>query len=199
MPEKAPALEAFALTKSRRTTDEQIHTWRIPDIVVQSGQVVAVLGEHVADVKLLLGMLSGLVEPTGGVLRIDGEAAEDVRRSQRARLRAHKIGFLFREPQLLPELSVLENVTLPQKYVGVSNHQAAERGRALLDRLGLSHLLSRKPADLTLLQGQLVSLARALVNQPVIVLVVRVHISTQILLLLLIHILHHENKYGPDQ
>jgi peptide/nickel transport system permease protein len=170
MSEETPALEAYALTKSRRTTDQEIQVWRIPDIVVQPGQFVTVLGDHAPDIKLLLGMLSGLTEPAGGVVRIGGEAAEDLSRPQRARLRAHKMGFLFREPKLLPELSVLENVILPQKYVGASNHQAAERGRALLDRLGLSHLLSKKPTDLTPLEGQLVALARALVNQPVIIL-----------------------------
>jgi ABC-type dipeptide/oligopeptide/nickel transport system permease subunit/ABC-type lipoprotein export system ATPase subunit len=170
MSEGTPALEAFALTQSRRTMDEQIRTWRIPDIVVRQGQFVTVLGEHPSDIKLLLGMLSGLADLTGGVLRIDGEAAEDMDRPQRARLRAHKIGFLFREPKLLPELNVLENVILPHKYIGVSNHEGADRGRSLLDRLGLGHSLSKKPADLSPLEAQFAALARALINQPVIIL-----------------------------
>ena len=170
MSEETPALEAFSLTKSRRTTDHEIHTWRIPDIVVQPGECVTALGDHVSDIKLLLGMLSGLTEAEGGVLRVDSEAVEDMRRPQRARVRAHKMGFLFREPKLLSELTVLQNVVLPQKHIGVSSRQAAERGRALLDRLGLRRLASEKPAGLTPLEGQLVALARALVNRPVIIL-----------------------------
>jgi ABC-type dipeptide/oligopeptide/nickel transport system permease component/ABC-type lipoprotein export system ATPase subunit len=167
---KRPALEAFSLTKSRRTTDEETLIWRVPDLVVQQGQFVAVLGDHSTDVQLLLGMLSGLIETSGGVLRIDGQAAEDLPRPQRARLRAHKVGFLFREPHLMPDLNVLDNITLPQQYVGAAHQQALERGRTLLERLGLSKAVSNKPADLTPLERQLAALARALINRPVIIL-----------------------------
>jgi len=165
-----PALEAFALTKSQRTTNNETHTWRAPDIVVQSGQFVAVLGEQAADVQILLGLLSGLIEPTGGVLRIDGQAAEDLPRAELARLRARKVGLLFREPQLFPNLSILDNVTLPQKYSGVPRREVEERARVLLERLGLVDSLSKKPADLTAMEGQLACLARALVNRPAILL-----------------------------
>jgi len=168
--QEKPALEAFSLTKSRRTIDDKAYLWRVPDIVVQPGEFVTVLGEHPTDIKLLTGMLSGLTEPAGGVLRIGGTAAEDMSRTERARLRADRMGFLFREPQLLPDLSVLNNVKLPQKFVRASDPQAAERGYALLERLGLSQLLSKAVADLTPLEGQLVALARALVNGPVIIL-----------------------------
>jgi peptide/nickel transport system permease protein len=165
-----PALEAFALTKSRRTVGGELVLWRSPDIVVQPGQFVVVLGDHAADVQLLLGMLSGLLEPTGGIVRIDGAALEDVPPSKRAPLRARKVGLLFRQPKLLPGLSVLDNVTLPGRYTGASRRVAQERGRALLVRLGLGHILRQKPAALTPLQGQLVVLARALLNRPAIVL-----------------------------
>jgi ABC-type dipeptide/oligopeptide/nickel transport system permease component/ABC-type lipoprotein export system ATPase subunit len=165
-----PALEAFALTKSRRTASGGLDLWRSPDIVIQLGQFVVVLGDHATDVQLLLGMLSGLLEPTGGIVRIDGEAVEDLPRSKRAPLRAHKVGFLFRQPKLLPGLNVLDNVILPGRYTGASRRAVQERGRALLDRLGLGHTLRQKPAALTPLQGQLVVLARALLNRPSIVL-----------------------------
>jgi ABC-type dipeptide/oligopeptide/nickel transport system permease component/ABC-type lipoprotein export system ATPase subunit len=170
MSENTPALEGFSLTKSRTTSDGQSFIWRCPDIVVEAGQSVAVLGDAAADVQLLLGLLSGLVEPSGGVLRIDGRAAEDLNRSQRARLRARTTGFLFREPKLLAQLNVLQNATLPQQYANASGAPAQERGRALLERLGLADSLSKKPADLTPLEGQLASLARALINEPVIIL-----------------------------
>ncbi len=165
-----PALEAFSLTKARRTTDGESTIWRSPDIVVQPGQFVAILGHDPSDVQLLLGMLSGLVEPTGGVLRIDGQDAEDLPRPKRARLRAQKVGFLFREPKLLPDLSVLDNVILPQRYADMSRQESEERGRLLLEHLGLGDALTRKPAELTEYEGQLVSLARALINRPVVIL-----------------------------
>jgi ABC-type dipeptide/oligopeptide/nickel transport system permease component/ABC-type lipoprotein export system ATPase subunit len=165
-----PALEGFALTSSRRTASGELVLWRSPDVVVQPGQFVVVWGDQAADVQLLLGMLSGLVEPAGGVVRIDGEAMEDLPRSKRASLRAQKLGFLFRQPKLLPDLNVLDNVVLPGRYSGTSRRAAQERGRALLGRLGLAHSLRQRPSALTPLQGQLVVLARALLNRPAIVL-----------------------------
>ncbi len=168
--EQKPALEAFALTKSGRAEDQEVRSWRAPDIVVQPGEVVAVLGDRHEEIELLLGMLAGLTEPTGGVLRVDGEAVEDMRPSQRAKLRAHKMGFLFREPRLLSDRTVLQNVTLPLEYADVANQNRTERGREVLGRLGLGHLESLKPVDLTELEQRLVALARALVNDPVVIL-----------------------------
>ena len=159
--QKKPALEAFSLTKSRRTIDDKAFLWRIPDVVVQPGEFVAVLGEHPADIKLLMGMLSGLTEPAGGVLRIGGTAAEDLSRADRARLRAEKMGFLFREPQLLPELSVLQNVKLPQKFVRTADQQAAQRGRPRDQRISslelpaLLPLGSRSPSPVQLFEQSL--------------------------------------------
>jgi len=168
--EQPPALEAFALTKSGRATDQDVHSWRAPDIVVRPGEIVAVLGDRHEEIELLLGMLAGLVEPSGGVLRVDGQGVEDMRPSQRASLRAHKMGFLFREPRLLADRTVLENVTLPLKYVGTKRQDRDHRGREVLSQLGLAHLESSKPAELTGLEQRLVALARALVNDPVVIL-----------------------------
>jgi ABC-type dipeptide/oligopeptide/nickel transport system permease component/predicted ABC-type transport system involved in lysophospholipase L1 biosynthesis ATPase subunit len=170
MTARIPALEAFSLTKSRRTVAGESTIWRSPDIVVQRAQFVTVLGQDPTDVQLLLAMLSGLVEPTGGVLRIDGQAAEDLPRPQRALLRARKVGFLFREPKLLPDLTVLENVTLPQRYGVLSQGAACERGGALLKRLGMGDALTKKPDELTDFEGQLVTVARALLNHPAVIL-----------------------------
>ncbi len=170
MSEQEPALEAFALTKSGRAADQEVHSWRAPDIVVQPGETLVVLSERHEEIELLLGMLAGLTEPTGGVLRIDGQAVEDMRPSQRAALRAQKMGFLFREPKLIPDRTVLQNVTLPLHHGGTASKSQAARGRELLDRLGLTHLESQKPADLTELEQRLVALARALANHPAIVL-----------------------------
>ncbi|MBM4429611.1 MAG: ABC transporter permease subunit, partial [Chloroflexi bacterium] len=171
---KVPALEAFALTKTRRTTDSETppsgSTWRAPDIVVQQGQFVTVLGQRAADVQFLLGLLSGLVESTSGVLRIEGQAVEDLSRAERARLRARRVGLLFRQPQLSPNLCVLDNILLPQRYSGIPRSEAEKRAHFLLERLGLAELASTKPADLTLMEGQLVALARALINRPAVLL-----------------------------
>jgi ABC-type dipeptide/oligopeptide/nickel transport system permease subunit/predicted ABC-type transport system involved in lysophospholipase L1 biosynthesis ATPase subunit len=170
LPQQEPALEAFALTKSGRAKDQEVRSWRAPAIVVQPGETVALQGDRHEEIELLLGMLAGLTEPSGGVLRVDGQAVEDMRPTQRAALRARKMGFLFREPRLLPDRTVLQNVILPLKYLGTAREKQVGRGRELLDRLELRHLESHKPADLTELERRLVALARALANHPVVIL-----------------------------
>jgi len=108
-----PALEAYALTKSRQAADGGMRLWRIPDIVVQAGQTMTVQAQEPSEFALLLGMLSGLTPVDGGVLRLRGESAEDLSRLGRARLRARTVGFVYSAPKLLPDLSVLDNVALP--------------------------------------------------------------------------------------
>ena len=166
----APALEAYALTKGRRAVNGEMHIWHSPDIVVGLGQLVAVQGECPADLQLLLGLLSTLVEPSGGVLRIGGEEAEDMPRRGQARLRARRVGLLFREPKLIPSLSVWENVALPQQSLHAPHAQAKDRARAVLERLGQAVLLRKDVTQLTPTEGQYVALARALVNHPTILL-----------------------------
>ncbi len=171
MMQSAPALEAFALTKTRRAANGESHIWRSPDIVLQPGEFVAVQSQDPVDLALLMGMLSGLLPVAGGVLRICGEAVEDLTRRQRAHSRARHIGMLFRDPKLLPDLDVLSNVVLPQRArPEASSQRVQERAKALLERLGVDHLQSERADSLTLLEGQLVSLARALVNSPCVLL-----------------------------
>ena len=170
MPLDVAALEAYALTKSRKTADGSSAIWRFPDVVVRPGQFVTLLAERAADTELVMGTLSGLTEPAGGVLRVAGQDVGDLDHTQRAQVRAREVGFLFREPKLLPELSVLQNVAFPARCAGMPPRQAEERARSVLDELGLGHLLAEKPADLSPLEGQRAALARALVNDPTIIL-----------------------------
>jgi len=170
MPVDVPALEAYALTKSRKTADGSSAIWRFPDVVVAPGQFVTLLAEQAADAELVMGILSGLTEPAGGVLRVAGQDVGDLDRTKRAKVRARDVGFLFRDPKLLSELSVLQNVAFPARCAGVPRRKAEERARAVLDELGLNHLLTEKPADLCPLEGQRAALARALVNDPAIIL-----------------------------
>jgi peptide/nickel transport system permease protein len=170
MSQSTPALEAFSVNKSLSAADGEPFLWRSPDLVVQPGEFVAVVGDRHDDLRLLFGILSGLVEPTSGVLRMDGQAIEDLPRLKRAALRSQKIGLLFSESKLLPDLTVLDNVTLARRHRGLSRRETQERARGLLKGFGLSHALSKKPVALTPMEAQLVALARALIHRPVVLL-----------------------------
>lgn len=162
------ALEAYALTKSRRAADGEMHIWRCPDIVVEAEQCVAVQAEEPTDLALLLGMLSTVTDLTGGVLRIGGEETEDWKRHQRAQLRARRVGLLFRVPQLLPDLNIIDNVALAQRAAGIPQRQARTNARNTLAQLGLQEWGAKTITELTPLQAQQIALARALANHPTI-------------------------------
>lgn len=144
--------------------------WRSPDIVVQAGEFVNLLATDPADTQLVMGMVSGLLEPTGGVVRIHGKAVEDLGRPERARWRGASLGMLFRVPRLLPEQTVLQNVLAPVSLRDKVTRQDRDRALELLEQLGIERLAKSRPASLTSLQGQQVALARALSAQPVLIL-----------------------------
>ncbi len=166
----SPVLEAYSLAKSRPSSDGKVRLWRVPDLALRSGEFVAVLGEVPSDIRLLLGMLSGLTELTGGVLRVGGVDAHRLSRPQRAKLRAQEIGLVFSQPHLLPDLSVLDNVAFPLRRQGVSRSVAETRGRNLLERVELADRLHSAPGSLDPYEQHLVALARALVTDPQVVL-----------------------------
>jgi ABC-type dipeptide/oligopeptide/nickel transport system permease subunit/ABC-type lipoprotein export system ATPase subunit len=164
------ALEAYSLTRSRRTAADEACVWRSPDIVVRSGEFAALLAEQASDEQVVLGVLSGLLDPTGGVIRIAGQSVEEMDRPDRAAFRARRVGFLFRSARLLADVTVLQNVLLPSAFNGKTRSENKARALQLLMRLGLQEMTGKKPGHLSALQAQQVSLARALLNQPVLVL-----------------------------
>lgn len=169
MENRSPALEAYQLTRSRRTVGGESLVWRSPDIVVQPGEFAVLVSRDPCDTQLVMGIVSGLLEPTGGVVRIDGKSVEDLGRPERARWRGERLGMLFRVPRLVPEWSVLQNVLAPLSVRGKVTRPDRERALQLLERLGIKSLAEKKPAALTALQGQQVALARSLMGQPALV------------------------------
>lgn len=170
MGNRSPALEAYLLTRSRHTVGGESVVWRSPDIVVQGGEFVALLSRDPSDTQLVMGMVSGLLEPTGGVVRIDGKSVEDLGRPERARWRSGRLGMLFRVPRLVPEWTVLKNVLAPLSIRAKVTRPDRERALQLLERLKIRQLADRKPATLTTLEGQQVALARSLIGQPALIL-----------------------------
>jgi len=133
-----------------------------------SGESVAIVGASGSGKSTLLGLLAGLDLPTRGEIRLDGQALSGFDEDERAKLRAHLLGFVFQNFQLLPALTALENVMLPLELSG--RRDAAQVAGDWLQRVGLQHRLAHYPKYLSGGEQQRVALARAFAPAPRLVL-----------------------------
>jgi lipoprotein-releasing system ATP-binding protein len=130
------------------------------------GEVVALVAPSGAGKSTLLHVAGLLDTPTGGTVRLDGQATGGLDDRRRTALRRDVVGFVYQFHHLLPEFSALENVALPQRAAGAARAAAGARARALLDAVGLAHRLDHRPAELSGGEQQRVAFARALANAP---------------------------------
>lgn len=114
----------------------------------------------------LLNMIGAIERPDSGVLRVDGVDVSALGRREAARFRAERIGFVFQSYQLLPELTVAENVILPARFAGGSLSAARNRAAGLLEKVGLKERMHHRPTELSGGEQQRASIARALINSP---------------------------------
>jgi lipoprotein-releasing system ATP-binding protein len=141
------------------------------DLVIREREFVSLTGFSGSGKSTLLYLLGALDKPTSGTVRIDGVDIERLDDDQRAMLRAKKLGFVFQFHFLLPEFTVLENVMLPMlKRAERSAASAEKRAREVITSLGLGELTERRPGQLSGGQQQRVSIARAVANDPRILL-----------------------------
>ncbi len=136
---------------------------------VRAGEVVALMGPSGSGKSTLLHCLAGIVRPDAGVVRYEGADLAGLTDRARSALRRTDFGFVFQFGQLVPELTCLENVSLPLRLNGRRGRVAAERGRELLGELGLLEIAGKRPGEVSGGQGQRVAVARALVTGPRVV------------------------------
>lgn len=134
------------------------------DLKIKAGETVAIVGVSGSGKSTLLGLLAGLDDATEGKILLDGEDLTVMDEEARARVRAAKVGFVFQNFQLLPNLTALENVMLPLELQHTSN--ARERASSYLDRVGLSHRWHHYPRQLSGGEQQRVAIARAFASHP---------------------------------
>jgi len=158
-----------SLTKIYDTGEVKVEAVKGLVLRVEKGEMVAIMGPSGCGKTTLLNCLSGIDEPTNGTVRIEGQDLYRLRDRARTGFRAKNMGFIFQSFNLLPVLSVVENVELPLLVAGTGSALAHKKAIEELDRLGLADQARKRPAELSGGQQQRVAIARALVNDPAIV------------------------------
>jgi putative ABC transport system ATP-binding protein len=140
------------------------------DLAIATGEHVSVMGPSGCGKSTLLHLLGGLERPSGGEIWLGGERVDRLSETAWSRLRRRHIGFVFQAFHLVDELTAVENVELPAVLLGVAPAIARRRAAELLDRLGVANRSGHLPARLSGGERQRVAMARALVNDPLVVL-----------------------------
>lgn len=149
---------------------DDVHVLKGVNISIDRGEIVSIIGTSGAGKSTLLNILGTLDQPDGGQLQINDQNPTKMTAKQLAKFRNEEIGFIFQFHHLLPEFSALENVCIPAYIKKEKRSIAEQRGKELLKLLGLAHRIHHKPSELSGGEQQRVSVARALINQPSIVL-----------------------------
>ena len=150
-----------------------LHVLKGVDLEIKKGEVVSIVGASGAGKTTLLQILGTLISPSKKVdftLEIDAKDINSFNENDLAKFRNNNLGFIFQFHQLLPEFTALENVCIPAFIKGISEKEAELKAKKLLDFLGLGKRLHHKPSELSGGEQQRVSVARALINDPLVVL-----------------------------
>lgn len=139
-------------------------------LTVRRGEMLGIMGRSGSGKSTLLHILGCLDRPTAGEVWLEGTAVTRLPEAALPALRLRKLGFVFQAHNLVPSLTALENVALPLRYLKVPTRRAMEKARAALEAVGLSDRMHHMPAQLSGGQQQRVAVARALVNDPALVL-----------------------------
>jgi len=164
----APMIDVRNVNKTMRSGGAPLPILRDISFSIPRGQFVSIVGASGSGKSTLLGLMAGLDDVTSGSIQLDGTEITNLPEDAMARLRGHKIGFVFQSYQLIPTLTALENVLLPIELN--SNVNGLARAKDLLSSVGLAERMHHYPVQLSGGEQQRVALARAFVLQPPIIL-----------------------------
>ncbi len=163
-------LKMQGITKEYKLGKTVVRALRGLDMEIASGETVAIMGPSGSGKSTLMHILGALDTPTSGTATIDGADLQRLKESQLVTLRGKKVGFVFQTFNLVQTLSALQNVELPMIFQGVSKSERKRRAKELLTRVGLADRIRHKPTELSGGERQRVAVARALANDPEIIL-----------------------------
>jgi ABC-type lipoprotein export system ATPase subunit len=163
-------LEAKGLVKVYGEGGAAVRALNGLDLALHAGEFVVILGPSGSGKSTLLNLLGLMDRPDQGDILFSGKSAADLDETAKARLRSQRIGFVFQFDALLPEFTILENITMPARIAGHSMPAAEKRGVDLLDHLGLKAIRDRLPYQVSGGERQRAALCRALINKPAVLL-----------------------------
>ena len=160
------AVRAENLTRHYRMGESLIRAVDGISLEVRSGEFAALLGSSGSGKSSLLNLIAGLDRPTSGNVNVAGSDLAQLSREELARYRRHTVGIVFQSFNLIPTMSVAENVELPLRFAEVEPSERHKQANEALERVGLAARLRHRPTELSGGEQQRVALARALVNRP---------------------------------
>lgn len=158
------------VTKSFQLGKMEVQALKGVDLEIAAGDYISIMGPSGSGKSTLFNMIGGLDKPTTGKVFIDEVDIAQLDAYELAWLRCRKIGYIFQTFNIIPVMTALENVTLPMTFAGMNNDLSVEKGRQLLEMVGLGDRFQHKPFELSGGQQQRVAVARALANDPAIIL-----------------------------
>jgi len=159
-------VELRNVSKIYRLGEEEIRALDDVTLDIDEGEFISIIGPSGSGKSTLMHILGCLDSPTKGTIKLDGMMIHDASARQLAAIRNRKIGFVFQFFNLLPKLTVVQNVELPMIYSGVSGKQRRQRAMAALEAVDLANRAKHRPSQLSGGQQQRAAIARALVNDP---------------------------------
>src|SRR5215208_2768150 len=165
-----PTLQVTHVTKRFGTGETEVVAVRDVSLDVAPGEVVLIMGPSGSGKSTLLSMLGALLKPTEGEIKLGEEVLSALSENRLPEIRLHQFGFVFQDFNLLSALTVLENVALVSELAGAKRGEAREKARAQLTELGLAERLDFLPEKLSGGEKQRVAMARALINEPALIL-----------------------------
>ncbi|MFO7537644.1 MAG: ABC transporter ATP-binding protein [Chloroflexota bacterium] len=158
------------LRKSFRMGRETVHALAGVDLMIEANTFWAVMGPSGSGKSTLLYLLGGLDRPTQGQIAVNGHSIDSLDENRLAIYRRHTVGFIFQSFNLIPSMTALENVAFPMRFAGISRRKRLARANELLTQVGLAERVNHRPTELSGGQQQRVAVARALVNNPQLIL-----------------------------
>ena len=162
-------VEAQRVHKIYELNGLKVHALKDVNLLIEKGDMVAIMGPSGCGKTTLLNCLSGLDEPTSGIVKIEGIPLAQLNDNELSEYSATRMGFIFQSFNLLPVLTALENVELPLLVAGINEKEARVRALSMLSSVDLEEWAHHKPFELSGGQQQQVAVARALISRPAII------------------------------